>query len=244
MTSIVKDLPPTPPIDGPSSPSEPPPPKPIGLFKRLTTRSKPRKPSESWGGDQPSPDDGVPRHRRRRTSPSGGRAHTTPVLENAWTSPEQRAAALRERGLLPSQARPFRDAHGYKLPLSEQEAQLDDRVAVTVDVPAAIPEQESEAGRIAEEWMKKNMGEGYSARSRSKEREPAQPQIRVEPVTAPVSNPLPVPPRKDSARPAFLEREPQASKLLDAMKNYQPQSRPTTGRRYPKDSSSTDSDSD
>lgn len=177
MANVVKDLPSLPVIDEPSSSTEQQPPKPTGLFKRLTTKL--RKPSESWGGEQPQTGDGVPRHRRRRTSPSGGKTHTVPILENAWTSPELRTAALRERGLLPAQAQPLRDAHGYHLPLSEQEAQLDTRIAVTAG--AAGPgnaECGSEAGKIAEQWMKKNLGEAYHAPSSSQELDSAEALIR------------------------------------------------------------------
>lgn len=102
-------------------------------------------------------------------------------MENAWTSPTLRDAALRARGLAP----PMRDAQGFKLTLSEQEERLDRDVAVVVvpqDASAQVKEhqkgksvdrssekerEESEAGKIAEAWMRQHMGNDYQPRPRS-----------------------------------------------------------------------------
>lgn len=186
MASVTKDLPPLPPNGGPSIPfaGAESAPKHPGLFKRLTTKL--RKPSESWGQDgfDASQDDSAHRGKARRQFASRKvSAHTTPGLENAFIDPEQRLAALRERGLLPSQAAPFKDSHGFRLPLSEQEEQLDGRDSVKVDVPRQSDERESEAGKIAEAWMKKNLGETYQPGSRSSGRpsnEEAPPQLPSE----------------------------------------------------------------
>ena len=93
----------------------------------------------------------------------------------------------------------MRDAEGYKLPMSEQEERLDRDVAVVVadqgqangktsnekqrtwgkgkskSVDSAIEKEKdaSEAGKIAEEWMRKNMGDAYQPRPRSPSPPPA-----------------------------------------------------------------------
>ena len=113
MASIAKDLPPIPPPEGTYTPysytaeqtqqQQPDPPAASkhtgpGLFKRLTTKL--RSPSATardlaalGGGDLP-PADGPsdPRHAHKRKQTLHTR--TTPV-ENAWSSPELRLAALR-----------------------------------------------------------------------------------------------------------------------------------------------------
>ena len=185
MAGITKDLPPIPSVDNAETGRASPIPTQgqpeafvttgkshgSGLFRRLT--SKLRTPSatarELTGHDgtltAASPvtsTSNAPQHKRKPT-----RTNITPA-ENSWLTPEQRIAALRARGLLPSQSQPLCDAQGYRLPLSEQEQQLDRDAAI---VPRQSEERESEAEKIAEAWMKKNMGDGYRARSRSSERE-------------------------------------------------------------------------
>ena len=272
MTSISKDLPPLPPPEVESTEDQPP--KHHGLFKRLTTKL--RKPSEPLGhdgaeGPQDESQQGSGSRRRHQYS-ARKHSQTTPNLENAWTSPEQRNAALRARGLLPAQAQPFKDSHGFHLPLSEQEQQLDARVAVEAPVPRQSDERESEAGKIAEAWMKKNLEAGGSATHSPSSRSLEQPQAQgmadcrssrsscAEPtrsVASPRAQAAPPPAKAGTPpsrsyttpQPAFLEREPQASKLLDAMKSYRPPPgrapAASRTRRYPADSdSSSGSDSD
>ncbi|KAI0698015.1 hypothetical protein BC835DRAFT_1234201, partial [Cytidiella melzeri] len=151
---------------------------PTGVFRRLT--SKLRSPSQSWVHVPPSqtiPSDLECLQEAPPSSPKKEKVkrkisvpmHTPPgvhrkagvELENAFTSAEQRQAALRAVGLVPANAKPGRDAHGYKVPLSEQEAQLDNHFAVTPDnQPSSTTEQESEAQKIKEAWMRKNSGIG------------------------------------------------------------------------------------
>ena len=137
MASMSKDLPPVPPSEdqtltipklaGP------------GLFKRLTTKlrkpsessTNPRQSSSSPGPSPTDPQDPSSSSHKHHTMRPHGAAHG-PAIENAFVSRDSRLAALRERGLLPSQAAPLRDAHGYHLPLSEQEHQLDQRLSVAV----------------------------------------------------------------------------------------------------------------
>ena len=206
MASVAKDLPPLPPPDdalphSTSTDSQSPPapqhqpkhPGGPGLFKRLTTKL--RTPSASGSaamGDPSSGSGGNPRAKRRAQTHNA----PAPAMENAWTSPSQRAAALRARGLIP----PMRDAEGFKLPMSEQEARLDRDVAVvvpeegasepakehqkgkSVDRNSEKEREESEAGKIAEAWMRQNMGDGYQPRPRSPTPPPsAQPSTGMYP---------------------------------------------------------------
>ncbi|THG99740.1 hypothetical protein EW026_g2664 [Hermanssonia centrifuga] len=161
MEPISKELPPLP----PSPATADTPPQQHGLIKRLTTKFR----SSTATGGPPAPGSppeshpelvsGKPKRKPTLRMPSlsgpiTNKGNQKSNLENSFTSPEQRQAALRARGLLPSQAQPLRDAHGYKLPLSEQEQQLDRQQAV--QVPRTSEEPESEAGKIAEAWMKRN----------------------------------------------------------------------------------------
>lgn len=83
-----------------------------------------------------------------------------PPLPNGFTSPEQRHAALVARGLRSPSATHLRDAHGFMMPLSEQEKELDRRFAVVVDdAKCKTPDADSEARRIKEAWMAKNRAE-------------------------------------------------------------------------------------
>ncbi|KAI0086818.1 hypothetical protein BDY19DRAFT_907994 [Irpex rosettiformis] len=174
MATLTKDLPPLPPDTTTPEPTQEDPHKAhTGVFRRLT--SKLRSPSQQWAHGS-SPHGGTPdlecvqedppsspkkdKHKRKVSGPLLGlpapvAVHRKPgiELENAFTSAEQRQAALRAVGLVPANARPGRDAHGYKAPLSEQEAQLDKYFATT---PAASGEHESEAQKIKEAWLRKN----------------------------------------------------------------------------------------
>lgn len=95
-------------------------------------------------------------------STSGMYASLHHEMENDWSSPAKREAALRASGLVPAKPKPGRDLNGYRLPLSELETQMDDKYAIMVEVPDgdSSPEKESEdseAKRIREEWLKHNM---------------------------------------------------------------------------------------
>lgn len=177
MASATKELPALP--DASAADEAPKP--PAGVFRRLT--SKLRSPSQSWVHVSPpagtlaagSALEGVPEEPTSQTSTkreipkrklstrkhamTGGLAYRKGGvdLENAFTSPDQRQAALRAAGLVPSNAKPGRDTHGYMLPLSEQERVLDRAYAVVPeDGPRTSEEGESEAQRIKEAWLKKN----------------------------------------------------------------------------------------
>lgn len=189
MASLTKELPPLPPDPAPEDPHK----AHTGVFRRLT--SKLRSPSQQWmhaasphghndldcvQEEPPSPAK-KDKHKRRFSgsfglpAPAAVHRKAGTELENAFTSAEQRQAALRSLGLVPANAKPGRDAHGYKAPLSEQEAQLDKYFATT----PAVEEHESEAQKIKEAWLKKNTeagveggsGSGSRAASRSPERE-------------------------------------------------------------------------
>ena len=124
-----------------------------GLLKRFATKFR----SPAPDSDDAAPS--TPKNKRKTTLRLPSMPKAGPPLANAFTSPEHRQAALRERGLLPSVPHPYKDSHGYMVPLSEQEKYLDDRFAV---VPEAGPrssgdeDEETEAKRIREAWMKKN----------------------------------------------------------------------------------------
>ena len=64
---------------------------------------------------------------------------------NDFTSLEQRNAALRARGLIPAASavpRRFRDADGFMMSLSEQEAEIDKRFTVLVPGPGDAREED------------------------------------------------------------------------------------------------------
>lgn len=216
MAGIAKDLPAIPSDFASNEPSKPH----TGVFRRIT--SKLRSPSQSWihpssnanGGlagvseedaaqppfaEVPVKDKPKRKLSKRLLSLPGSTSQPPPNLENSFTSPEQRQAALRARGLL-SSTRPGRDGHGYKLPLSEQEEQLDKQYAVTsVEAPRMSEEKESEAQRIREAWLRKN-GESSVRLSGSPERQdadvPSSPrEDSIEASPRPVS-----PQRKDTTR--------------------------------------------
>lgn len=226
MASLTKDLPPLPPP--PPDPPEDPHKSSTGVFRRLTSRL--RSPSQSWvhvSSSQPTPDElgcvqegpsltkkekEKEKHKRKVSTPLLPHAHRRAGgggvdLENAFTSAEQRQAALRAVGLIPANAKPGRDAHGYKVPLSEQEAQLDRQFAVTPHGDAGTGEPESEAQKIKEAWLKKNSatepaaggaegssgsasgGSGPKASSRSPERTRTQTRLSPEPRREPTAVP-------------------------------------------------------
>ncbi len=85
---------------------------------------------------------------------------------NDFTSREQRQAALRARGLLPPVASAYRDANGFMVPLSEQEAELDRRYTVVVEESEGSEQgaEASEAKKIREAWLARNKDAGTPAR--------------------------------------------------------------------------------
>ncbi|KAI0360178.1 hypothetical protein OH77DRAFT_906426 [Trametes cingulata] len=137
------------------------------IFRRFT--SKLRVSSAPSPGPAPQPISGPTKPppaqshdaapQRRRTGlrmPSLPKAPVPAAPPNDFTSLEQRQAALRARGLLPPAPGSYRDAHGFMVPLSEQEAELDRRFTVVVEERREEEEQESEARKIREAWLARN----------------------------------------------------------------------------------------
>ncbi|OBZ72634.1 hypothetical protein A0H81_07685 [Grifola frondosa] len=111
-----------------------------GLFKRLTTklRSNAAPPVASPS----SPTDNT-------------RGSATPTVSKPKRkSSDKLHCAL--GGLFPPYLRSVKDAHGYRVPLSEQEAELDRRFTVVVEDQHSDSEQESESKRIMEAWLTRN----------------------------------------------------------------------------------------
>lgn len=278
MASVTKDLPALP--SDPSSEDMQKP--PAGVFKRL--KSKLRSPSQSWhvptsqGGinDECSPDDLNPPSSPKKENPKrkasmkllslpgsttlSHRRGGGPELENAFTSAEQRQAALRAVGLVPANAKPGRDAYGYMLPLSEQEAQLDKHFTLTPGEPSRPSrDEESEAQKIKEAWLRKNTDDwvvvegeehatGANTRARATSRSPVRtqwetaeprwmPEFRAEP--KPIEQPLPPPPPPPMTTEQVRARRKDdpvfaPSGLLAAMQAYRPENyRPPPGRIPP-----------
>ncbi|KAI0368771.1 hypothetical protein BV20DRAFT_980526 [Pilatotrama ljubarskyi] len=137
------------------------------IFRRFTNKlrvsSAPDPAPPTISG--PKSQDAQP-HRRRTglRMPSLPKAPPPAAPPNDFTSLEQRQAALRARGLLPPASGSYRDANGFMVPLSEQEAELDRRFAVVVE-DRHEEEAESEARKIREAWLARNkdiLGEGGS----------------------------------------------------------------------------------
>lgn len=89
------------------------------------------------------------------------------TVQNDFTSVEQRQAALRARGLVPASSKvpaQFRDADGFMMSLSEQEAEIDRRRAVVIPGRLSTEDNgESEARKIREAWLVKQTGAGSSS---------------------------------------------------------------------------------
>ncbi|EKM53119.1 uncharacterized protein PHACADRAFT_259292 [Phanerochaete carnosa HHB-10118-sp] len=266
MAGLSKDLPPLP----QASPDEDVSNRP-GLFKRVTTKL--RSPSQSWAhpsspAHAQSPFEDIPeepnqKHKRKFSlrMPSLPAPQTVvkpaATLENSWTSPEKREAALRACGLVPAQPKPLRDAHGYKLPLSEQEERLDrDWALLPPDGSRMTAEGESEAERIKEAWLKRNAeASAPSARPQSPPKTPPRTRQSPPPLpagAAPPQRSASSPERKETMRPEF-HRDPNVAKLMQAMQGYKPENyrpppkrkptMPNSAQRYESDSdSNTDSD--
>ncbi|OBZ66425.1 hypothetical protein A0H81_13692 [Grifola frondosa] len=133
-----------------------------GLFKRLTTKlhsnaappvTSPSSPTDNTRGSA-TPTISKPKRKVDLHMPPMPKA-PAPALTN-FGSLEQRQAALRARGLIPAVPHPYKDAHGYRVPLSEQEAELDRRFTVVIEDQHSDSEQESESKRIMEAWLTRN----------------------------------------------------------------------------------------
>ncbi|GJE93911.1 hypothetical protein PsYK624_100760 [Phanerochaete sordida] len=286
LSDESKDLPPIPSTsmaaaeDGSNRP---------GLFKRVTTKL--RSPTQSWAHSASNPNPLLPvaedaaeepasKHKRkfsfRMPSLPAPQAVARPpaTLENAWTSPEQREAALRACGLIPAQPKPLRDLHGYRLPLSEQEDHLDREWALLpADGERMTADGESEAERIKEAWLKKNTdaappppappARSDSLLTRIRSLSPSPVDAPVQPSSPPKSpprtrrqSPQPPPPapaaaprtheRKESMKPDF-SKDPNVARLMQAMQGYKPENYRPPPRRKPTMPNSTqryESDSD
>lgn len=161
-----------------------------GLFKKLTTKL--RSPSSSpviasgspcaaptpanspnvgtSSSSPPSPADPAKTRRKgalRMPSMTLPKPAGPPPVVDSFTSPEHRQAALRARGLIPAASSPYRDAQGYRIPLSEQEKVLDQRFATEVERGGGggvdAGEGDSEAQRIREAWLRRNREDGEGA---------------------------------------------------------------------------------
>lgn len=263
MADLAKDLPDVPLPVSPPMGSEDPPKRP-GLVKRLTTKLR-APPQPSANGSPPldgAPEDAHAKHKRKislrmPTLPSTSTVTRSTNHENAFTSPEQREAALRACGLIPAHPRPGRDTHGYMLPLSEQEERLDrDWAIVPGDAARVSPQGESEAERIKEAWMKKNLEPAAAAPSlapppRSQSLSPNPRPTKTPSSSSPTPSSTPSSkqspargPSPDRVRPEF-QRDPNVARLMQAMQGYKPENyRPTTQKRAPTGRLSVDSDSD
>ncbi|KAI0671446.1 hypothetical protein C8Q78DRAFT_1078263 [Trametes maxima] len=134
------------------------------LFRRFTNKLR------SSSAHERTPRDPTQKKRTPLRMPSMPKGPVPAPPVNDFTSLEQRRAALRARGLLPPASSAYRDANGFMVPLSEQEAELDRRYAVVVEEKSAEEEAEaeSEARKIREAWLARNkdaVGPGESTSS-------------------------------------------------------------------------------
>ncbi|KAI0749709.1 hypothetical protein C8Q80DRAFT_1269545 [Daedaleopsis nitida] len=91
-------------------------------------------------------------------APYGAGAGPPKPVQSDFTSAEQRQAALRARGLVPATSavqNRFRNADGFMMTLSEQEAEIDRRYTVAPGPPSSDDHSDSEATRIREAWLAK-----------------------------------------------------------------------------------------
>lgn len=139
------------------------------IFRRIT--SKLRSSSTPHSSADPStsaksPQDAPQRKRSALRMPAMPKAPVPAAPPNDFTSREQRQAALRARGLLPPVASAYRDANGFMVPLSEQEAELDRRYTVVVEESEGSEQgaEASEAKKIREAWLARNKDAGTPAR--------------------------------------------------------------------------------
>ncbi|KAI8980084.1 hypothetical protein BD414DRAFT_538471 [Trametes punicea] len=168
-----------------SSAPEPTPSRPSTSTSTAAISTPKRILSHSHHSTQPTPNQSQPQKKRsgRLRMPPLPKAPVPAPTANDFTSPEQRQAALRARGLLPNVPRAYRDENGYMVPLSEQEAELDRRFTVLVEsaregsgagsgsgsasgAGGETEEDESEAKKIREAWLARNRSllQGKSSR--------------------------------------------------------------------------------
>ncbi|RPD74990.1 hypothetical protein L226DRAFT_463024, partial [Lentinus tigrinus ALCF2SS1-7] len=139
------------------------PPQQGNFFRRLTSKIRSSTPHHNESSQtQPQSQHDVPKRKGTILRlPSMPKAPPPAAPPNDFTSPEQRQAALRARGLIPASStaqRRFRDAEGFMMPLSEQEAEIDRRYAVVVPRTSSSEDEDasgSEARRIREAWLAK-----------------------------------------------------------------------------------------
>ncbi|EJF64797.1 hypothetical protein DICSQDRAFT_33179, partial [Dichomitus squalens LYAD-421 SS1] len=167
----------------PHAPSQPPP-QPSAQHPQ----ARPRPPRNSTTADPPQRKSTLLRVVHMPPMP---RAPVPAAPPNDFTSLEQRQAALRARGLVPAASRRFRDADGYMMPLSEQEAEIDRRFTIVVPGDeSGEGESESEATRIREAWLAKQAEGGAPGLGREgAESEPSLACVQDSPPSAPALPP-------------------------------------------------------
>ncbi|TFY62992.1 hypothetical protein EVJ58_g3517 [Rhodofomes roseus] len=151
------------PAVGPGEQSDAPTSFQISLPTRSRSRSRSRARGDSASGaDAPQPQIGKQRRPHVRIPVPIPKAPAPAPLPNSFTSAENRRAALRARGLVPASgsAPRYRDAHGYWMPLSEQERELDRMFAVVVEEKMPSPDHEdTEAKKFRDAWLAKYRSE-------------------------------------------------------------------------------------
>ncbi|OBZ69762.1 hypothetical protein A0H81_10568 [Grifola frondosa] len=96
-----------------------------------------------------------------QTEAQSGLAHAADAKSACPSAHELRltraaTSCIARSGLIPAVPHPYKDAHGYRVPLSEQEAELDRRFTVVIEDQHSDSEQESESKRIMEAWLTRN----------------------------------------------------------------------------------------
>ncbi|TBU50344.1 hypothetical protein BD309DRAFT_380870 [Dichomitus squalens] len=158
----------------PHAPSQPPP-QPSAQHPQ----ARPRPPRNSTTADAPQRKSTLLRVVHMPPMP---RAPVPAAPPNDFTSLEQRQAALRARGLVPAASRRFRDADGYMMPLSEQEAEIDRRFTIVVPGDeSGEGESESEATRIREAWLAKQVEGGAPGLGREGAESESEPEPEAPP---------------------------------------------------------------
>ncbi|KAI0707161.1 hypothetical protein C8Q76DRAFT_696430 [Earliella scabrosa] len=147
------------------------------IFRRFTSKFRSSSPTQApQVAGEPSPRNGPPQ--RKHTilrMPAMPKAPAPANTQNDFTNAEQRQAALRARGLIPASPPPnrrFRDAEGFMMPLSEQEAEIDRRYTVVPGRLSNDDNGESEATKIREAWLAKQTEAASSSTSVNAEEQP------------------------------------------------------------------------
>ncbi|OBZ77634.1 hypothetical protein A0H81_02896 [Grifola frondosa] len=96
-----------------------------------------------------------------QTEAQSGLAHAADAKSACPSAHELRltraaTSCIARSGAYSAVPHPYKDAHGYRVPLSEQEAELDRRFTVVVEDQHSDSEQESESKRIMEAWLTRN----------------------------------------------------------------------------------------